>query len=155
MLQELAWDGVAQVAFFVSRDQGKVWYMETNGRFWGSTEGSVHAGWDFPLWVYRYFLCGEKPEPGPLQIGSRTCWHRGDLEALIGYMRGGESPTTGKQPGKLRAIIQYLSGFSPMNHSDVFRLSDPLPAVLDHYQLFKSLFDAWSNRADSISDRPQ
>ena len=49
LLRGLDWEGIAHVAFFVSHDGLKKWYMETNGRFWASTEGSVHAGWDFPI----------------------------------------------------------------------------------------------------------
>ena len=44
LLRELDWEGIAHVAFFVSHDGQEKWYMETNGRFWASTEGSVHAG---------------------------------------------------------------------------------------------------------------
>jgi len=137
MFRTLQWDGIAQIAFFVTRDQKKMRYMETNGRFWASVEGSIHAGWDFPYWVYRYFLHGETPRPGPVRLGSQTCWHRGDLEALLNYYSGGEVPATGTHPGKLKATLQYLSGFNPLIHSDVFRWTDPLPAILDHWQYFK------------------
>ena len=134
MLAALEWDGVAHLGFFVSKDAQQLWYMETNGRFWGSLQGSVHAGWDFPYWTYDYFLHGKRPEPGPIKIRSRTCWHRGDLEALLHYLMGGEAPATGTNPGELRAVLQYLSGFHPAIHSDVFRWSDPLPAIIEHWQ---------------------
>ncbi len=135
LLRALQWDGVAHVAFFISHDGSKKWYMETNGRFWASTEGSVHAGWDFPYWVYRYFLHDEIPVPQKIKIGSTTCWHGGDLEALLEYYRGGESPTTGTNPGKLLATLQYLSGFSPFIHSDVFHWTDPMPGIIEHWDL--------------------
>lgn len=105
-----------------------------------SLEGSVHAGWDFPYWAYNYFLHGKKPEPGPIKIDSRTGWHRGDLEALLYYYMGDEAPATGANPGKFRATLQYLGGFSPAIHSDVFRWNDPLPAIIDHWQLLKDLW---------------
>ena len=47
LLAALEWDGVAHVSFFIGKN-GQKWYMETNGRFWASVEGSVYAGWDFP-----------------------------------------------------------------------------------------------------------
>ncbi len=142
LLRELKWDGVAHVAFFVGQGNQKLWYMETNGRFWASTEGSVHAGWDFPYWVYRYFLHGEKPVPGEIKLCSMSCWHCGDLRALIAYFLGGEPPATGTHPGKIRATWQYLSGFSPHIHSDIFRWSDPMPGVRDHWLLATEL---WRN----------
>jgi len=146
LLRALNWDGVAHVAFFISHDGKKKWYMETNGRFWASTEGSVQAGWDFPYWVYRYFLHGEKPMPGEIKIGSKTCWHHGDLMALIDYFEGGESPTTGTNPGKLRALGQYLSGFSPGIHSDIFQWNDPMPGIMEHLELAPLFWRSLKNK---------
>lgn len=137
LLNALKWDGVAHIGFFVSKDQSAHWYMETNGRFWASTEGSIHAGWNFPYWVYNYFLHGKEPKPREIEIGSQTCWRAGDLQALMSYLiNRGESPTTGTNPHKLKAIVQYLSGFLPGIHSDVFRWDDPFPAIMEHWQLF-------------------
>lgn len=145
ILRALDWDGVAHVAFFIDLNSKKLFYMETNGRLWSSVEGSVNAGWDFPYWIYRYFCHGEKPIPGPIHIGSRTCWHRGDLTALMIYLGGGEVPATGTQPTKIRAVLQYLSGFNPIIHSDVFRLSDPVPEVIDHWNLAKQTIHTLRN----------
>jgi predicted ATP-grasp superfamily ATP-dependent carboligase len=131
MLAALHWDGVAHVSFYVGKT-GQKWYMETNARFWASVEGSVYAGWDFPNWTYEYFLNGRTPEPGPITLGSSTCWHTGDLLTLLKYVAGeGESPTPGTTPGKLRAACQFLSGFRPGIHSDIFRWHDPLPAIVE------------------------
>lgn len=135
MLKALSWNGVAQFSFFVDRKSNVYRYMETNGRFWSSVAGSVYAGWDFPYWTYRYFAFGEKPQPAPIPIGSQTCWHRGDLVALATYLAGGEFPAAGAEPGLFRAIGQYLSGFHPAIHSDVFSWRDPLPEFVDHWNL--------------------
>jgi hypothetical protein len=48
---------------------------------------------------------------------------------------GGESPTTGTNPGKVLATFQYLSGFSPFIHSDVFHWNDPMPGVMEHWEV--------------------
>jgi predicted ATP-grasp superfamily ATP-dependent carboligase len=141
LLNALKWDGVAHIGFFVSNDESAHWYMETNGRFWASTEGSIQAGWDFPYWVYNYFLHKKEPKPLGIEIDSQTCWHAGDFQALISYLiNRGESPTTGTNPHKLKAIAQYLSGFFPRIHSDIFRWEDPLPAIIEHLQLFSLFF---------------
>jgi predicted ATP-grasp superfamily ATP-dependent carboligase len=131
LLGELSWDGVAQVAFIVRERDGASWYMETNGRFWGSVEGSIAIGWDFPYWAYRYFTRGDLPEPPPVAVGSRTCWHFGDLRLLGRRLRGIEPPVP-PRPGKLRAIADYVTGFRPGVHADVFALDDPLPEVVEH-----------------------
>ena len=135
MLRALRWDGVAQFSFFLEPRSQQLRYMETNGRFWSSVAGSMHAGWDFPYWVYRYFLHAEHPDPEPIRIGSRTCWHRGDLVALVNYLAGGEPPGRAQHTGKLRAVAQYLAGFNPSIHADAFAWHDPLPEFMDHWQV--------------------
>jgi len=96
--------------------------------------------------VYRYFLHGEKPVPGEIKIGSMTCWHYGDLMALIEYFQGGESPTTGTNPGKLRALGQYLSDFSPGIHSDIFHWNDPMPGLMEHSELASIFWQLLRNK---------
>jgi predicted ATP-grasp superfamily ATP-dependent carboligase len=140
LLGALRWDGVAHLGFFVDKNRDRVWYMETNGRFWASIQGSVYAGWDFPYWVYQYFLHGQRPNPGPIEVGSLTCWHLGDLIALLNFWRGGEIPATGTTPTPAQATLQYLSGFSPNVHSDVFAWDDPVPAVVEYWKIRKRLF---------------
>lgn len=150
LLAALDWDGVAHVSFYIGKN-GQKWYMETNARFWASVEGSVYAGWDFPTWTYEYFLSGRRPAPGPIPLGSSTCWHTGDLLALLKFVAGeGEIPTPGTNPGKLRAAWQFLSGFGPGIHSDIFRWRDPLPAIIELYPYFDRATrlmqsDTWSH----------
>jgi hypothetical protein len=139
LLRALRWDGVAHVGFFVNRPLNRVWYMEINGRFWASVQGSIHAGWDFPYWTYDYFLNGNRPDPKPIEVGSLTCWHLGDLIALLNYWRGGEVPATGTHPSPLRSTLQYLSGFRPNVHCDVFSWADPVPALWEYWQVRKRL----------------
>ncbi len=131
MLGALRWDGVAHLGFFVGAD-GAVRYMETNGRFWGSIAGSVRAGWDFPRWTFEYFVEGRRPSTPPLAIGSRTCWHYGDLSALVHFLRGGVAPSS-DPVGRLRAVADYLGGFRPGVGSDMFRIDDPLPELVEHW----------------------
>ena len=135
MLRELRWEGVAHLEFFVRESDGDVRYMETNGRFWASSEGPIAAGWDFPYWTHRYFAHGERPQPPPpsLGIGRRSLWHYGDLAALFRFFLD-EEESTGSGRSRMRAVTDYLTGFKPGIHADVFRLDDPLPELIEHWQ---------------------
>jgi predicted ATP-grasp superfamily ATP-dependent carboligase len=136
ILGAINWEGVAGVSFLVDKERNQTWYLETNGRFWASVQGSVNAGWDFPYWAYRYFLNGEVPEPPQRSDASKiTCYHKDDLAALVSFLRGGPSPVTVGKVSKPMAIWQYLRAFGPGYQSDVFSWSDPLPAIRDHAQL--------------------
>jgi predicted ATP-grasp superfamily ATP-dependent carboligase len=131
LLAELAWDGAAHLGFVVDPRSGDEWYMETNGRLWASVGGSLRMGWDFPYWTYRYFTAGEVPQPPPPVLGSKTCWRWGSLRLLNKRLRGVEPPMP-PRPTKLQAVADYLAGFRPGVHSDVFRLDDPLPELVEH-----------------------
>jgi predicted ATP-grasp superfamily ATP-dependent carboligase len=136
MLGELRWNGAAHLGFFV--DGRDVNYMETNGRFWASTEGSVSAGWDFPYWTIQYFGDGVRPLAPPRRQGegARSRWHYGELTALLAFLSG-RDVQTGAGPGKMKAVLDYLRGFSPRVHPDVFRLDDPAPELLEHWHGLK------------------
>ena len=133
MLRELRWTGVAHLGFFVRASDGDVRYMETNGRFWASLAGSVAAGWDFPYWTYDYFASGRRPEPRSLShgVGQRSRWLYGDLADLVSHL-GGDHEPGGAGRSRTRAVADYLSGFKPGTHADVFRLDDPLPELVEH-----------------------
>lgn len=151
LLSSLSWDGVAHISFYVGKN-GQKWYMETNARFWASTEGSVYAGWDFPYWTYEYFVHSKRPEPGNLNLGSLTCWHTGDLLALLKYIFGeGETPTPGIAPGKLRSILQFMSDFRPGIHWDLFRWNDPFPAMIEPLAYRTRLASAITGNGGSYS----
>ena len=145
LLGELRWDGVAQVAFVVRERDRASWYMETNGRFWGSVEGSIAIGWDFPYWAYRYFTRGDLPAPPPLAVGSRACWHFGDLRLLFERLLGIEPPFP-PRPSPFRAIADYITGFKPGVHSDVFALDDPLPELVEHWDGVRLAVRRWPPR---------
>jgi predicted ATP-grasp superfamily ATP-dependent carboligase len=131
ILRELRWEGVAHVGFLANHATGKVGYMEVNGRFWASTQGSVDAGWDFPWWTYRYFVHGESPQVPRLRLGSETVWRYGDLQALVHFLKGGPSPTPGRHPTRGEAIRDFLRGYVSGARSETFRWNDPGPGLLD------------------------
>ena len=79
-----------------------------------------------------------------------TCWRLGDLMALLNYWRGGEIPATGTTPSKAEAALQYLSGFAPNVHSDVFAWNDPLPAVVEYWKLRKRLWSMIQKRLVAV-----
>jgi predicted ATP-grasp superfamily ATP-dependent carboligase len=66
--------------------------------------------------------------------------------ALVEYFQGGESPTTGTNPGKLRAVMQYLSGFAPGIYSDIFQWNDPMPGIMEHSELVSAAWRSMRNR---------
>jgi predicted ATP-grasp superfamily ATP-dependent carboligase len=138
MLRDLEWDGVAHIGFIVSDVDGVPRYMETNGRLWGSIESSIRMGWDFPAWIVDYFAGGVAPTAPAVDVGSRACWHYGDLRGLALYLARGVPPTS-RPRGRLRSVADYLSAFRPGIGSDMFRRDDPMPEVREHWRGVREL----------------
>jgi len=136
LMRALRWTGIALVQFLIDAESGEPFYMETNGRFWASTQGSIHAGWNFPVWQYEYFVNGQKPDIQPIQLGSRTVYRKADLVQLLRYWLGGRPPSVGSR-GRLSAAWQVLQDCRPSVHSDVGSWSDPLPSLWDALDTFR------------------
>ena len=136
--RELEWEGLGTFAFFVTPN-GDSKYMEMNGHMWGTLEGSIHAGWDMPMWTVRYFADGVPPEPPPIRLGSRSCWHAGDLVHLALVLTGRRSLVDFRDVSRPRAVLDYLAAWGPHVHSDVFRLNDPLPELVEHWNTIRPL----------------
>jgi hypothetical protein len=62
------------------------------------------------------------------------------LIALLNFWRGGDIPATGTNPTRVQAALQYLSGFAPNVHSDMFAWDDPVPAVIEYWKIRKRLW---------------
>jgi glutathione synthase/RimK-type ligase-like ATP-grasp enzyme len=62
MMHALRWNGVAHVDLRRGTD-GRVVVIEINPRFWGSLEGSLHAGVNFPHLMLKLSLGESFPQP--------------------------------------------------------------------------------------------
>ena len=141
IVRELNWDGICTFAFFVTGD-GTPRFMEMNGRAPGTLEGSIRAGWDMPLWTVRYFAQGQRPNPPPLVLGSSVCWRLGDLRHLAYVIAGRRWLIDFHDVSRSRAVLDYLGAFRPSVHSDVFRVDDPFPEVVEHMSKLRDVAGA-------------
>jgi predicted ATP-grasp superfamily ATP-dependent carboligase len=63
LMAALRWNGVAHVDLRRRASDGQVVVIEINPRFWGSLEGSLHAGVNFPQLAIRASMGEEFPVP--------------------------------------------------------------------------------------------
>jgi predicted ATP-grasp superfamily ATP-dependent carboligase len=124
LLRALNWFGPAMVEFRVD-PQGKPWFMEVNGRFWGSLQLAVDCGVDFP-WLY-YQLCqrGGVEPVNDYAVGRRLRWELGDIDHLLLQLRGKGTADTAAR--KLRALMAFLNPVA--GRPEVFRPDDPRPFI--------------------------
>ena len=69
LIRALKWDGVCMVEYRWNQKTGEFWFMEINGRFWGSLPLAIRAGADFPAALISSELGGVKPSDRTYRIG--------------------------------------------------------------------------------------
>lgn len=130
LLESLQWDGVAMVEFRVNPKTGEAVLMEVNGRFWGTLSLAVSAGMDFPLYYWQ-ILHGETPSiPSSAGSGLRWRWTVGYISRLYRLAAVARYSSDARQE-LWKTLSEVPSDFSPRVAAAIFRLSDPLPAVLE------------------------
>ena len=124
LLSAMGWDGVAMVEYRGDWQTGRYTLMEVNGRFWGSLPTAIHAGAEFPFWLYRTsFAATTAPSP-PVgyRAGLRARSLAGDTKWLWKVLRNRKEPV-------LKAVMEYLLAFRPPMHYFLWAWDDPQPAV--------------------------
>ena len=89
MLAAIGWRGPFMVEFLRAAD-GTLWFMEVNGRLWGSLALARRAGFEYPAWaVAQAAQAGFVPTRDPAANGPATVRHLGrDLLHLLHVLRG-------------------------------------------------------------------
>ena len=138
LLTAMGYCGVANSEFRVDEASGRKVLMEINPRFYGPQSGSNRLGLNLPHAAYLYALERRK-EPMPIEypVGVRNRWLRGDVDALRQLWRWETPDYLTALPGRGRALLDVLSGFSPSVQSDVMDWGDPWPGVKDSLEMIK------------------
>jgi hypothetical protein len=107
MLAAVGWNGMFMLEFL--RDaQGTPWFMELNGRPWGSMALARRGGLEYPAWAVRQVI-----DPGWLPTASapvgHTCRHLGrELVHLLMVLRGPKSEALVQWPGRRETLRRVL-----------------------------------------------
>ena len=90
MLAEIGWRGMFMLEFLRGAD-GTAWFMELNGRTWGSMALARRLGLEYPAWAVRQLADpGFTPTAHP--ASGQVCRHLGrEVVHLLMVMRGPES----------------------------------------------------------------
>jgi protein-tyrosine-phosphatase/predicted ATP-grasp superfamily ATP-dependent carboligase len=127
MLDALGYTGVIMFEFRMNLETGAWVLLEINGRFWASLPLCLHAGADFPYYLYQLLVEERREFPQDYRIGvycrnwaRDVLWMRENLRAP----RGERVP--------LGTIVRELSHVvAGRESSDTFVLDDPRPGFED------------------------
>ena len=88
LLSRVSWDGIVMIELLRSTDDGKHWFMEVNGRAWGSMALALARGFTYPRWAVERAV-GDTLTPGPTDPPARRARHVGrELVHLAAVWRG-------------------------------------------------------------------
>lgn len=122
LLREMRWDGVAMVEYRSDPETGRYALMEVNGRFWGSLPTAIHAGADFPFWLYRTSFPESPSPPRQYRVGFTARSLAGDTKWLLAVLREKQKPFA-------EAVWEYLRSFRPATRYFLWAWDDPRPAL--------------------------
>jgi protein-tyrosine-phosphatase/predicted ATP-grasp superfamily ATP-dependent carboligase len=127
MVAALNYTGVIMFEFKMNLETGAWVLLEINGRFWASLPLCLHAGADFPFYLYQLLVEGRREFPQDYRYGvycrnwtRDVIWLRENLRAPHG-----EGVPIGTV---LRELAGALRG---RESSDTFVLDDPAPGIED------------------------
>jgi predicted ATP-grasp superfamily ATP-dependent carboligase len=129
-LRAMGWEGVAQVEWKAAPGTRDVVLMEVNGRFWASLPGSLHAGMEFPFWLYMSRVGTPiHAEPGyRVKIASR--YLRADLRRLELVLRNDYPISSVPLPSRWRESFDFLvDGLRWRVKGDIWSWDDWFPGL--------------------------
>lgn len=112
MMRDAGWEGLFMLEFLRDRT-GTPWFMELNGRSWGSLALARRLGLEYPAWAAREAL-GIEPPPavvtGPAGGEPVVCRHLGrEIVHVLSVLRGPRSAAIADWPsrwGTLKAVAR-------------------------------------------------
>jgi len=107
MLTAVGWRGLFMLEFLRDSD-GTAWFMELNGRTWGSTALARRLGLEYPAWTLRQLRNPEVISVSAPREG-QVCRHLGrELVHLLMVLRGPRSVALAEWPSRTQALREVL-----------------------------------------------
>lgn len=128
LVRALDYTGVAMFEFLLDTERGTWVLLEINARFWGSLPLALHAGVDFPWWLYELLVEGRRDFPSgyPLGVQSRN-W-----QADLSWLRDNFfAEPASRRVGMLALLAELGPLLRGREASDTLARDDPWPGLVD------------------------
>lgn len=108
MLSPADWRGMFMLEFLRGKD-GTAWFMELNGRPWGSMALARRSGLEYPAWALRQLNDGQFSPPELPFTSEQICRHLGrELVHLLMVLRGPQSAALVEWPSRAATVKELL-----------------------------------------------
>ncbi len=108
-LQAVQWQGLFMIEL-LRDDNGRAWFVEINGRTWGSMALARRLGFEYPAWAVQFALDPKfRPPIVPAPLAPLRCRHLGrELVHLAMVLRGPQSRAFTRWPSRWRTLTNVL-----------------------------------------------
>jgi protein-tyrosine-phosphatase/predicted ATP-grasp superfamily ATP-dependent carboligase len=107
-VKSIEWRGMFMIELLRDTDDN-VWFMELNGRSWGSMALARRMGFEYPAWTARQFLDPAFTPDAPAERPSVLCRHLGrELLHLAFVLRGPKSSAVRNWPSRTASFKSVL-----------------------------------------------
>jgi len=107
-LKRIQWRGMFMIEMLRTRD-GRLWFMELNGRSWGSVALARRMGFEYPAWNARVAIDPDFCPETPAKRDPVICRHLGrELLHVAFVWRGSRSRQSEDWPGRFQTLRQVL-----------------------------------------------
>lgn len=106
MLNRVNWRGLFMIELL--RDQSnQIWFMELNGRSWGSMALAIRRGFKYPVWAVAQALDSSFEPLSAPSNDQIVCRHLGrEIVHILMVLRGGKSAVSTSQYSRLKTIFK-------------------------------------------------
>jgi predicted ATP-grasp superfamily ATP-dependent carboligase len=146
-LRAMGWEGVAQVEWKVIPGTQDVVLMEVNGRFWASLPGSLHAGMEFPFWLYETKVGRPIQHNRPYRMRIASRYFQADLKRLELVLRNDYPVSSVPLPSKSRECLDFVTDcFRLRVKGDIWAWDDWFPGLIEGRKFLEYLWGRASKR---------
>ncbi len=108
LMTSVGWKGEFMVELLRSHD-GTPWFMEVNGRAWGSMALARRRGFEYPAWTVQSALCLALEPPIPCHAKPVRCRHIGREILHVGFVARGPQSSALQSWPRVRDTVRDLA----------------------------------------------
>lgn len=140
MLSEIKWQGIFMVEMIRDHND-QLWFMEMNGRTWGSMALARRRGYEYPAWSILYALDSQFHPNIPEGFEDIVCRHLGrEIMHFLTVLKGPQPSAVTPWPSILKTLTEVLTiehnhAWYNLNKGDrLFFLEDAFRTVFDIFK---------------------
>jgi predicted ATP-grasp superfamily ATP-dependent carboligase len=141
LLSQLNWHGVAMVEYKYDQKNNIPYFMEVNGRFWGSLQLAIDAGVDFPNMLVNIMQKRQVEYTEEYKIGVKTRWLWGDIDLLMMLLFKSKKQLNlpDDYGPRWKVVVSILNPFGKRMYYEVLKVRDLKPWLYETKQWFREM----------------